>query len=77
MEKIHENNSILAWVLCKPEFSSATNTFFIKNTKSNHPSANYWWEYTKYRFKKNAKILSKISTTEENIAISRKNLLFH
>ena len=30
----------------------------------------------KYRFKENAKILSKNSTTQENITISRQNLLF-
>ena len=53
-------------ILCKPEFSSATKTsFFIKNTKSNHSSASDWWEYTKYCFKENAKILSKNSTTQD------------
>ena len=48
------NNSLL----CKPEFSSATNTFFIKThaQKSNHSSANDWWEYTKSPFKEAAKI---------------------
>ena len=25
-------------LLCKPEFSSTTKTFFIKNTKNNHSS---------------------------------------
>ena len=30
---------------------------------------------TKYRFKENAKILCKNSATQENITISRKNLL--
>ena len=53
-------------LLCKPEFSSATKTsFFIKNTKSNHSSASDWWEYTKYCFKENAKILSENSTTQD------------
>ena len=33
-------------------------------------------EYIKSRFKENAKILSKSSTTQENITISRQNLLF-
>ena len=53
--------------------------FFIKNThtqKKKTPSASDWWEYTKYRFKENAKILSKNSTTQENITNLRKNLLF-
>ena len=82
-------------LLCKPEFSSATKTsFFIENTKNNHSSTSDWWEYTKYCFKENAKLLSKnstpqdlvlkrmiltfsnSSTTQENITISRKNLLF-
>ena len=39
-------------LLCKPEFSSATKTFFfIKNTKNNHSSASDWWENTKSSFK--------------------------
>ena len=55
MEKIHENNSLL-W---KPKLSSATKTSpFTKNTKNPHSSASEWWEYTKYRFKENSKILS-------------------
>ena len=62
-EKIQENN----YLLCKPKFSSATKIFFIKNTKNKHTSASNWWEYTKY--------LSKNSTTQKNITISRKNLL--
>ena len=41
------NNSLL----CKPEFSSTTNTFFTNNTKNNHPSASHWWENTKSCFK--------------------------
>ena len=50
-------------LLCKPEFSSTTKTsFFIKNTKNNHSPASDWWEYTKYCFTENAKILSKKST---------------
>ena len=44
--------------------------FFIKNTKNNRSSASDSWEYTKYRFKENAKILSKNSATQENITIS-------
>ena len=54
MEKIHENNS-----LYKHKFSSATKIyFFIKNTKNSHSWTSDWWEYTKYCFKENAKILS-------------------
>ena len=41
------NNSLL----CKLEFSSTTNIFFIKNTKNNHSSASDWWENTKSNFK--------------------------
>ena len=53
-------------LLCKPEFSSTTRTsFFIKYTKNNHSWARDWWEYTKYCFKENAKILSKKSTTQD------------
>ena len=68
MAKIQENNSLL----CKPKFSSAAKTsFFIKDTKNNHSSASDWWEYTKYRFKENAKTFPKSSTTQENIRISK------
>ena len=64
-------------LLCKPEFSSATKaSCFIKNTQKKHSSASDWWEYTKSHFKENAKILFKNSTTEENMTISRQNLLF-
>ena len=42
------NNSLL----CKPEFSLATDFyFFIKNTKHNHSSASDLWENTKSSFK--------------------------
>ena len=62
-------------LLCKPEFSSTTKTScFIKNTKKSHSSASDRWEYTKSRFKENAKILSKNSATQENITISWNNL---
>ena len=54
---------------------SYKDSFFIKNTK-NHFSASDQQEYTKSCFKENAKILSKNSTTQENITISRQNLLF-
>ena len=74
MEKIHEIDSLL----CKPEFSSATKTSLcIKKIKSNQYSTGDWWECDKYHFKENAKILSKNSTTQENVKISRKNLLFY
>ena len=53
-------------LLCKPEFSSATKTsVFIKNTKNNYSLASDWWEYNKYCFKENAKILSKTSTPQD------------
>ena len=53
-------------LLCKPEFFSAIKTsVFIKNTKNNHSSASEWWEYSKYCFKENVKIFSKISTTQD------------
>ena len=56
-------------LLRKHEFSLATKTsFFIKNTKNNHSLASDWWEYTKYCFKENAKILSKISTAEDLVS---------
>ena len=56
-------------LLRKHEFSLATKTsFFIKNTKNNHSSASDWWEYTKYCFKENAKILSKNSTAEDLVS---------
>ena len=35
------------------------------------PNSSYWWEYTKSCFKENAKISSKLSTTQENITILR------
>ena len=49
---------------------------FIKNTKINHSSASDLWEYTNFRSKDNAKILSKTSTTLENITILKKRLCF-
>ena len=56
-------------LLRKHEFSLATKTsFFIKNTKNNHSSASDWWEYTKYCFKENPKILSKNSTAEDLVS---------
>ena len=65
------NNSLL----CKPEFyPTYKDSFFIKNTKNKYSSASDCWEYTKYRFKENAKILAKNYTTQQNITISR--LLF-
>ena len=42
---------------------------FIKNTQINHSSASDLWEYTNFCSKDNAKILSKTSTTQENITI--------
>ena len=76
LEKVscYLNNSFL----CKLEFSSATKTFIflLKKQKNNHSLGSDWWEYTKPRFKENAKIFSENSSTQENITISRQNLLF-
>ena len=47
-----------------------------KKTTKKHSSASNWWEYTKFCFKETAKTFSKISTTQENFTISRKNLPF-
>ena len=38
---------------------------------NNLSSSSDWWKYTKSCFKENAKILSKNSTTQENITILR------
>ena len=66
-ESWYFNNSLL----CKPEFSSARKTFLflLKTQRNKHFSASDWWEYTKSRFKENAKIFFKNSTTQENITI--------
>ena len=69
------------YLLCKPVFSSATNTFLFllkqkKNKNQSSSSASDRWEYIKSSFKDNAKIFSKNSTTQENITISRQSLLF-
>ena len=45
--------------------------FFIKNAKSNHSSARYWWRNTKSSVKENARSFSKNHTTQENIKILR------
>ena len=37
----------------------------MKKTKNSHSSASNWWEYSKYCFKENAKILSENSTTQD------------
>ena len=58
-------------LLCKPEFSSTRTTFLflLKTQRNKQFSASDWWEYTKSRFKENAKIFFKNSTTQENITI--------
>ena len=71
LEKIHGTLIILFYV--SPS-SPQLQKLFIKNTKNNYSSASDCWEYTKYRFKENAKTLPKNSTTQQNITISR--LLF-
>ena len=74
LEKIHGFKIVLFYIsLNSPQLQKL---FLLKTQKSNHSSRSDWWEYTKYRFKENAKILSKSSTTQENITILRKNLLF-
>ena len=66
---------IILFYVC-PRFPQLQRFFFIKNTKNNYSSVSGWWEYTKYRFKENAKILSTNSITQQNITISRKKMLF-
>ena len=66
-EKIQENSSLL----CKPEFSSATKTScFIKNTKKINTLQQVTDENTQ-NIVFNIKILSKNSTTQENIRTSK------
>ena len=43
----------------------------LKTQKSNHSSASDRWKYIKLCFKENTRTFSKISTTQENIRISR------
>ena len=77
LEKIHGTSIILFYV--SPSSPQLQRLFFfvIKNTENNHSSASDWWKYTKSHFKENAMILSKNSTIQENITISRQNLLFY
>ena len=65
------NNSLL----CKPEFSSATNTFLLKHT---HKKATTLQQMTGGNTPNLLlkRLLRFSSTTQENIAISRQNLLF-
>ena len=66
-EKIQENSSLL----CKPEFSSVTKTScFIKNTKKINTLQQVTDENTQ-NIVFNIKILSKNSTTQENIRTSK------
>ena len=60
------------------EFSSTTKTFLflLKTLKNKHPSVSDYREYTVSRFKGNANIFPKSTTTQENITISRHTLLF-
>ena len=46
-------------------------SFSLKTQKSYLSSGGDWWEYAKSYFKKNGKIFSKNSTTQENIIILR------
>ena len=66
-EKIQENSSLL----CKPEFSSVTKTScFIKNTEKINTLQQVTDENTQ-NIVFNIKILSKNSTTQENIRTSK------
>ena len=62
------NNSLL----CKPEFSLTTKTFFIKNKKHNYSSASEWWENNKSSFKENPRIFSENSTKYQNFNTKKK-----
>ena len=75
LEKIHRTLISLFYV--SPSSPQLQRLFFflLKTQKNNHSSASDWWEYTKSSFTENAKIFSKNSTTQENITISRQNLL--
>ena len=77
LEKFHGTLIILFYV--SPNPLQLQRLFFFyqkKQQKNNHFSASGWWEYTKYCFKENAKIFSKNSTTQEDITVSKRNLLF-
>ena len=63
-------------LLYKLEFSSAKKTLFLLETQNIHSSASDWWEWTKHCLKENAKILPKNFSTQGNIKISIKKLLF-
>ena len=74
LKKIHEKDSwkrimkiILYVSLSSPQLERLL--FLLKTQKNNHFSAYNRWEYTKHCFKENPKILSKNSTTQENITI--------
>ena len=60
------------------EFSSTTKTFLflLETLKNKHSSVSDYREYTVSRFKENATIFPKSTTTQENITISRPTLLF-
>ena len=64
------NNSLL----CKPEFSLTTKTFYflIKNTKHNHFSASDWLENTKSTFKEDVTYFSEISRKYYNYNTEKK-----
>ena len=48
-------------LLCKPEFSLTTKTFFIKNIERNHSSASDWLENTKSSFREDVRTFSQNS----------------
>ena len=45
--------------------------FLLKTLKNNHYSAKDWWKNIKSSFKENLRTVSKNSTTQENMIISR------
>ena len=63
-EKVHDILKILFYV-------SLNLLSLLKAQKNNHSSASDRWEYTKSRFKENARTFSKSSTTQGNIRISK------
>ena len=57
-----------------PSFPQLQIFFLLKTQKNNYSSPIGWWEYTKYRFKENAKIpLKKILQFQEKNVFFIKN----
>ena len=66
------HGALLILFYVSPSSPQLARLFFLllKTQKSNYSSTGDWWEYIKSCFKKNVKIFSKNSTTQENIATS-------